>query len=206
MDFKDSKTQKIVLGVLAFFIVAYFWYSRLYSINDNQLALKTQEFETITTELRNVELKAKSLEALKVEYADLIGRYREIESLLPEVKQIPSLLVQLHTAASLTGTRITKVKPMENESDAFYNIASYEIEMTGAYHDFGKFISYIANFPFIANVSDVDIRAMTLAIARDDNPKADGPTIIKKKETIIASFTLSTYFVKESERLKELAL
>lgn len=206
MDLKDSKTQKIALGVLAFFIVAYFWYTRLYSVHENQLIIKTQEFETITTELRNVELKAKSLDALKIEYADLTKRYHEIEALLPEVKQIPSLLVQLHTASSLTGTRITKLNPIENETDAFYNVASYKIEMTGTYHDFGKFISYIANFPFIANVSDVDVRATVLAIAREDQVKEDGPTVIKKKETIIASFVLSTYFVKESERLKEQVL
>ena len=107
MDFKDAKTQKIALGVLAFFIVVYFWYSRAYTNYDNQLTKKSQEFEKITTDLRRVELKAKSLDALKVEYQDLLERYHAIEALLPEVKQIPSFLVQLHTASSLTGTRIT---------------------------------------------------------------------------------------------------
>ena len=54
MDLKDSKTQKIALSVLAFFIVVYFWYSRVYSTNDVQIVEKQQEYETITTNLRNV--------------------------------------------------------------------------------------------------------------------------------------------------------
>jgi type IV pilus assembly protein PilO len=209
MDWRDSKTQKIVIAVLAFFIVAYFWYSRLYSRYDSQISLKSQEFETITTNLRNVEMKAKSLDALKLEYSDLIERYHEIESLLPEVKQVPSILVQLHTAASLTGTRITKVTPKEIVPEEFYNIAGFEIELVGTYHDYGKFISYVANFPFIANISDVLIKSAEEEQGRSrQNVKSQQKSQVvgKKKETMVAQFTLSTYFVKEEERLKELAL
>ncbi len=206
MDLKDSKTQKIVLGALAFFIIIYFWYSRVYSINDNQISMKNQEFETITTNLRRVEMKAKSLDALKLEYTDLVDRYHEIEQLLPEVKQIPSFLVQLHTASSLTGTKITSILPMPISPEEFYNVVSFEVELIGTYHDFGSFISYVANFPFITNVSDVHITATHVAIAATDETeeKKTGINVIKKDETMTAIFKLSTYFVKEDERLQEL--
>ena len=204
MDFKDAKTQKIALGVMAFFVVVYFWHSRLYSNYDQQLAARTQEFERITTELRNVEMKAKSLEARKMEYVDLLDRYNEIEALLPEVKQIPSFLVQLHTASSLTGTKITGIQPLDVETDDFYNVASFEISLTGAYHDLGSFISYVANFPFIANVDNLELTALNVAISQ---PAAgDKVSGRKKNETVSAVFTLSTYFVKEAERLKEITI
>ncbi|MEW6412141.1 MAG: type 4a pilus biogenesis protein PilO [Candidatus Zixiibacteriota bacterium] len=206
MDLKDSKTQKIALGVLAFFIVVYFWYSRIYKDIDSQLELKSQEFETITTNLRNVELKAKSLDALKIEYEQLVERYQEIEQLLPEVKQIPSFLVQLHTASSITGTRITRVQPLPIAGEEFYNIASFDIEMTGTYHDFGTFISYVANFPFIANISGIKINAVDISISKDKAKDKGGLNELKKRETITAQFKLSTYFVKEDERLKELVI
>jgi type IV pilus assembly protein PilO len=207
MDFKDSKTQKIIIAVLAFFIVVYFWYSRLYTNYSAQINNSRQEFETITTDLRNVEMKAKSLDALKLEYTDLVNRYQEIESLLPEVKQVPSILVQLHTASSITGTRITKVHPLAAEPQEFYEVAAFEVEMTGTYHDFGRFVSYVANFPFIANVSDVQITA-------ENRPKATAAQgnqeevveVGRKKATMNAKFTLSTYYVKEGERLAELSL
>ena len=205
MDLKDSKTQKIVLGALAFLIVVYFWYTRAYTVTDNKLALKTQEFETITTNLRNVEMKAKSLDALKLEYSELLKRYNEIEELLPEVKQIPSFLVQLHTASSLTGTRITRLSPLPQQGQDFYNIVSFEVEMSGTYHDFGSFISYVANFPFIVNVSDMNIEATTVAVSKASN-ESDNSQLneLTKPETIKATFVLSTYYVKDEERLKEL--
>ena len=206
MDLKDSKTQKIAIGVLAFFIVCYFWYSRVYSSYNSRIDVKSQEFETITTNLRNVEMKAKSLDALKLEYSGLVERYHEIESLLPEVNQVPSLLVQMHTSSSLTGTKITKVQPNPLAERDFYNVASFQIEMVGTYNDFGKFISYVANFPFIANVDKFELKELERVSGRtleDDESVVD---LSRKKETMTASFVLSTYFVKESERLQDLTL
>ncbi len=209
MDLKDSKTQKLVLAALAFLVICYFWYTRLYSKLDEEIAQKSQEFETITTNLKNVEMKAKSLEALQVEYADLIERYHEIEALLPEVKQIPSMLVQLHTASSLTGTKIVRIQPMPEQPQQFYNVATFEVEMSGTYHDFGAFLSYVANFPFIANITGVDIKALNIAINSQQQPATEEGAKLevgRKKETMTATFQLSTYYVKEEERLNELVL
>jgi type IV pilus assembly protein PilO len=207
MDFKDPKNQKIIIAVVAFLIVIYFWYGRVYSRYDNQISQKSQEFETITTNLKNVEMKAKSLDALKLEYSSLVERYHEIESLLPEVKQIPSFLVQLHTASSLTGSKITRIQPLPIMSEEFYNVASFEIEMTGSYHDFGTFVSYVANFPFIANISRMEIKANDIAIsAAEAEHEQKVQEVGKKRETLTATFVLSTYFVKDDERLKEIVL
>lgn len=205
MDFRDSKNQKIIVAVIAFLVVIYFWYSRLYSAYDAQITNRTQEFETVTTHLRSVEIKAKSLSGLKDEYSQLVKQYREIEALLPEVKMIPSLLVQLHTASSLTGTRITKVLPLPMVTEGFYNVAPFEIEMTGTYHDFGKFVSYVANFPFIANISGMHIVAQDVAISKAEQ-ESRAQEVGRKKETITATFQLASYFVREEERLKELTL
>lgn len=210
MDLKNAKTQKIVIAAMVVGVVGYFWYTRVYTAYNDQVTQKSRQFESITTDLKNVEMKAKSLDALKVEYGELVKRYHEIEALLPEVKQIPSMLVQLHTASSITGTRITKVDPRPISSQDFYNVASFEIEMTGTYHDFGTFLSYVANFPFIANISGVFVKAQNSAISsKSGQVQSEGAKPIeigKKKETITANFVLSTYFVKEEERLKEITL
>jgi type IV pilus assembly protein PilO len=204
MDFRDPKVQKIAIAVIAFGVVVYFWYNRVYTKYNNQLNQLTAEYSSMITNLKNVEMKSKSLEALKLEYEDLLGRYQEIEQLLPEVKQIPSFLVQLHTASSLTGTRITRIDPLEVVPEEFYNVTGFNIEMTGAYHDFGKFIGYVANFPFIANISEMKLTTMTAAnIAAVED---DGPREIGAKPTVKASFKLSTYYVKADERLQELVL
>jgi type IV pilus assembly protein PilO len=196
MDLKDPKVQKIALACVVFFILAYFWYSRVYTPQTNQIATKQSEYQTMITNLRNVEMKSKSLDALQAEYESLLARYREIEQLLPEVKMVPSFLVQLHTASSLTSTKITSITPDPISSETFYNTAGFNVELTGTYHDFGKFISYIANFPFIVNVSNMKINTAPIGSGSGDSEE--------NQNTITAAFTLSTYFVKPEERLKEL--
>ena len=152
-------------------------------------------------------MKAKSLEALKVEYGDLVNQYHDIEALLPEVKQIPSFLVQLHTASSLTGTRITAIEPQTIKSEDFYNVVSFNVEMEGTYHDFGSFIGYVANFPFITNVSDVEIDALSISVGKaKKTDRNSGIYEDNKDKTIKAKFNLATYYVKEDERLQELVL
>ncbi len=194
------------MGVLAFFVVVYFWYSRVYTSYNAELAQMTQEYETMITNLKNVEMKSKSLEALKLEYAELLDKYDEIEQLLPEVKQIPSFLVQLHTASSLTGTKINKIEPLPIAPESFYNVASFEIEMKGGFHDFGKFLGYVANFPFIANISDIIIKANEVAKFGTNQVEEVDPRMREqnKKPTVSATFVLSTYFVKPEERLQPL--
>jgi len=204
MDFRDPKMQKILIGAVAFFVVVYFWYTRLYTTYDNKLAAMTQEYENMITDLKNVEMKSKTLEALKEEYVELLDKYLEIEQLLPEVKQIPSFLVQLHTASSLTGTKITRIEPRPIAPESFYNVASFDIQMEGGYHEFGKFMSYVANFPFIANVSNMDIKTPSVTVGVSE-AESEGIRELNQP-TIKANFLLSTYYVKPDERLQEIEI
>lgn len=193
MDLKDPKTQKILLGGLIFFLIFYFWYARIYSKNSEVIKQKQIEYENILTNLKNVEMKAKSFENLKAEYEKLVKRYKEVELLLPEEKQIPLFLTQMHFAAQSSQTGITQIIPMETVPIDFYNASSFNIEMSGSYHDLGNFLSNIANFPFIANVSDVTITGIP--------QEAQVPG--SEDETITTSFKLTSYHIQEGERLKE---
>lgn len=206
MDFKDPKVQKIALACFVFLLLTYFWHSRVYTRQANQIENKQHEYQAMITNLRNVEMKSKSLDALKAEYEELLSRYTEIEQLLPEVKMVPSFLVQLHTASSLTGTKILSINPQTVQSESFYNVASFDIKLEGGYHEFGKFISYIANFPFIVNVNNMKIEANILAKTEQEQMASRMGGGEEEKPIVTASFTLSTYFVKAEERLEELEI
>jgi type IV pilus assembly protein PilO len=193
MDLKNPKAQKILLGGLIFFLIVYFWYARIYSKNARAINLKQTEYETILTDLKNVEMKAQSFENLKIEYEKLLKRYREVEQLLPEEKQIPLLLTEMHFAAQSSQTGINQIVPGGVVPVDFYNASSFDIEISGSYHDFGRFLSNVANFPFLANVSQVVLSGIA--------QEAEVPR--PRDNTVTALFKLSTYWVQEGERLKK---
>lgn len=202
MDFKDPKVQKIALIALSVVVVGYFWNARVYAPKATLIEQKVAERERLVTKLKSVEMKARSLEELKLEYGDLIKKYHDIESLLPEVKQLPSFLVQLHTASSLSGSEITIIDSQKVVNQTFYDQVQFHVELTGSYHNFGQFISYIANFPFITNVSDMHITSSNITsqgqfvTGRQDKDK--------NNETMVAKFKLSIYYVRPEGRLQEL--
>ena len=193
MDLKDPKTQKILLGGLIILLILYFWYARIYSKNSQAIGQKQIEYENILTNLKNVEMKAKSFESLKTEYEKLLKRYKEVELLLPEEKQTPLFLTQMHFAAQSSQTNITQIIPQGTTPIDFYNVNSFNIEIAGSYHNFGDFLSDIANFPFIACVSGVTITGVP---QEAQVPKSED-------KTITASFRLNTYYIQEGQKLKK---
>jgi type IV pilus assembly protein PilO len=193
MDLKDPKTQKLLLGGLILFLILYFGYARIYSKNAQVLSQKQAEYESILTNLKNVEMKAKSFENLKAEYEKLLKRYKQVELLLPEEKQLPSFLTQMHFAAQFSQTSITQVVPLGTTPMDFYNANTFNIEIAGSYHSFGNFLSNIANFPFMACVSGMTITGVP---QETQAPKSE-------EKTITASFKLNTYYIQEGEKLKK---
>jgi len=192
MDLRNSQTQKWLLVGLAAFVVAYFWYAKVYTGYQEKIDGGYTRLEAIETELKNVEMKFRSLETLKAEYADLTGRYRTIAQLLPEDDQLSPLLTKIHAAALETSSRVGAIEPLPAASEGFYDRQNFKLVVHSTYHDLGDFISRVANLPFIVNVSDVQM----IMVSDRDNPEA-----ATGGYTVTATMTLSTYRIKESERL-----
>jgi type IV pilus assembly protein PilO len=194
MDLRNPKIQKFMLGGLAVFLLLYFWYARIYSKNVELIKQKQIQYEYLLTDLKSVEMKARSYESLKEEYGRLLERYQKVERLLPEEEQIPEFLMQMHSAARANQTGVIEIIPQAPLPQSFYNVKSFDMQMNGTYHDLGSFLSRVANFPFLANVENVTITGI---------PQQESASE-QKGNSISASLTLITYFVKEEERLKRI--
>jgi len=193
MDLKDPKTQKVILTGIALFLVVYFWHAKIYKGYENKIYAHSQQYEQIRTELKNVEMKFRSLGSLKEEYKDLARRYRLVERLLPESQSVPDFLSQIHSAALESKSQIMEVNPLGIKPDDFYNQDGYRVSMNTTFHDLGLFLADVANFPFIVSVTDFELQEIL-----EDRPGVESKNDIY---TVTATFTLTAYFVQESERL-----
>ncbi len=194
MDLRDPKTQKYLLGALAVFLALYFWYNRVYTKTTTMIRQKQVQYELLLSDLKSVEMKSKSFESLKEEYGRLLERYRRVERLLPEERQIPLLLTQMHSAAASHQIGIIEIIPQPMVPMGFYNSSSFGVQMAGSYHDLGDFLSSVANFPFLADVVDVSITALP----QEEQSRGE------EGNSITASLKLTTYYVREEEKLKKL--
>jgi type IV pilus assembly protein PilO len=197
-DLKDPRNQKLVLVVLVLCLGVYFWYTRVFSPNGDQIASKISEHERILGDLRSVEMKAKSFDALKEEYEVLFSQYINISSLLPDNRQLEGFLLQLHQTALTTEIRVTSVTPQAPASTGFYITSGFQMEVEGTYHSLGRFFASVANFPFIANIRNVQIAAVPMG-QQDTQGR-------KKRRTLTATFEISTYFASEEAAIQPLNL
>ena len=196
MDLRESKSQKILLIVLVAFLAVYFWHARFYSNYSKKISAKQLEYETLLTHLKKVELKAKSVESLKAEYQNLWERYRNMEELLPEENEVPLFLSQMHSSAQMSQARVLELVPKEPVPVNFYNSLDYTVKLEGDYHDLGEFLCNVANFPFLNNVSEVTIQGLHTELIKGG----------RNKSSITSAFKLTTYFIREEEKLKKLEL
>ena len=194
MDIKDPRLHKIAIAVLIIAVVVMFWHSRFYSKYQSDLTQKRAKYEKILTELNQVKLKAKSLKGLQEEYEALLERYDKVEMLLPDEKSVAKFLMQLHTASARTQSRVLEVTPKAERAKDFYKITDYEVKFTGTFHEFGEFLASVANFPFITNVSGIDIKSV-----EEDNSKKDKMSEFDAL-TLEATFILSTYYAQDSQK------
>jgi len=192
IDFKDPKTQKWLLGALVACFIVYFWHAKIYKANRQELGSRYTRYETLQTELKNVEMKFRSLDALKREYQDLTEKYRVISMLLPEDDQLAPLLEKIHGAALETSSRVASFEPLPPASEGFYDRHDFKMVLHTTYHDLGDFLARISNLPFIVNIGEVQM----VTVSEQDNPvTAHGGF------TTTVTMTISTYQVKEAERI-----
>lgn len=194
MDLKDPKNQRYILVGLVAFLGVYFWYTRVFSGFSSNLSRTQTEYEQILSNLKNVEMKAKTSEALKKEYQELFKKYQATELLLPDEKQVPALLSQLHVAGISNQVAVSEIVPKGTFPQTFYEAAEFDLSVTGSFHAVGSFLASIANFPFIVNVASLQMTG---------SQQAGGDV---KKETVTVNLKLTTYYVKESEKLQPITL
>jgi Tfp pilus assembly protein PilO len=192
MDFKDPKTQRWLLGVLVACFIVYFWHAKIYKANQQELNSGYARYETLQTELKNVEMKFRSLDALKREYQDLTDKYRAISMLLPEDDQLAPLLEKIHGAALETSSRVASFEPLPAVSEGFYDRFDFKIVLHTTYHDLGDFLARTSNLPFIVNVGEVQM----VTVSDQDNPETAHGGF-----TMTVIMTISTYQVKDAERI-----
>ncbi|MCI0405850.1 MAG: type 4a pilus biogenesis protein PilO [candidate division Zixibacteria bacterium] len=193
MDLKDPKNQRYILVGLVAFLGIYFWYTRVFSGFNSRLSQTQSEYERILSNLKNVEMKAKTSEALKKEYQELFKKYQTTELLLPNEKQVPALLSQLHVAGISNQVAVSEIVPKGTIPQTFYEAAEFDLAVTGSFHAVGSFFASIANFPFIVNIASLQVVG-----------NQTGGDF--KKETVTVNLKLTTYYVKESEKLQPIAL
>ena len=113
-----------------------------------------QEFVVKHAVAANLNVYRKQLKDLRVSFGALLRQ-------LPGKTQVPSLLEDISDTASAAGLKQKLFEPGKESEKEFYAVLPIKMQLTGSYHQFGKFVSDIAALSRIVTLHDIQIKPVT---------------------------------------------
>ena len=152
---KLPKTQKIlILAALIIVMVGLYIYlsviPNLHIINNKEAELAKLQKELL--ELRRV---VADLPKFEKELETLEAQFKDALALLPNTREIPSLLTNISNLAGESGLEIMLFQPKAEVPENFYAQIPVEMKIVGQYHDVGVFFDRISKLPRIVNILDI---------------------------------------------------
>lgn len=108
--------------------------------------------------LNQVKIRARKLEALEQEHAMVDVQFKEALRLLPDSKEIPSLLTTLSRLGADASLDIRHVRLQQDRPKDFYMEIPVSLEVSGPYHNVAVFFDKVGRMERIVNILNVSMR------------------------------------------------
>lgn len=182
------KIGAIVLVCIAV-LGAGFWFDTRGQLDDLNAAQQKEAelkktFEDKQQKSANLAIYRQQMEEMKRSFGTMLRQ-------LPSKTEIAELLVDISQTGLANGLQFDLFKP-ENEKPAeFYAELPIKIKVTGTYHEFGRFVSGVAQLPRIVTLHDISIT--TAAAPAKDAAAAKSGSAKPAREELIMEATAKTY-------------
>ena len=142
-------------------------------------------------ELESYRPKLKQIEQQLAE----LKQQLEIEArIVPDEKQVDTFMTMLDGEAQKAGVELRRYTAKDIKSQQYYTEVPFEMELDGPYYSTLNFFDRVSKLERIVNVSN-------LLVATTKNPsgaKAKRTYVYAPNESVIATFTATTYFSHDS--------
>ena len=185
---KPWYVQLAVFGLVAGLLYGGFWYfvtsgtrAETSSLNE-QIAKLQQDNE-------RARIASQRINDFRAAYARAQADYDDLKALLPEQRELTSVLQGLQERARgrLTVRRFT---PKEDFQQDFYSGKAIEVEVSSSYNNLGAFFAQMAAYQRIVSITDFKVTQMS--------------TEQSSNKTIDSQFLLTAYYVS-AEKLQNTA-
>ena len=151
---QEAKIGACVIAVVL--IVVLGWYLL---IREKQGTLESLEGEEtrLRGDFEREAARAANLEPLKAQLEQMEQMLRQMLRQLPSKTEMPDLIVDISQTARATGINNELFQPGAEVSKDFYAEQPITLEMSGTYHQFGRFVSGVASLPRVVIMTFHDI-------------------------------------------------
>jgi len=174
--------QLAIFGFVALLIYGGFWYF-VTSGTRAETEDSQAQVDKLQQENARAQIASQRLNDFKAAYASAQADYEDLKALLPEQRELTSVLqgVQDRARGRLSITRFT---PKDDVQQDFYAGKPVEIEVSSSYNNLGAFFAQIAAYQRIVSISDFKLSRM-----KEQNTG----------KTVAAQFLLTAYYASNEK-------
>ena len=153
------KAIQILLYLIVFFALLFAgWKFDITKKRDELANLEKKEVERIDI-LKIRQRKAANLNALKEQMKEMEISFGDMVRQLPNQTEVAGLLVDISQTGLGAGLEFKLFEPKGEIPKEFYAVLPISISVVGDYHQFGEFISGLAQLPRIVTTHEISIKS-----------------------------------------------
>jgi len=153
-----TRVQRILVCVATFLILGGGYFYLIYMPKSGRINELKQNYEDLQIKVAKAKAAAKNLDKYQKQYKEAQGKFRLVLRLLPDKKEIPSLLEAISKSGRHSGLEFLLFKPEPEILKGFYAEIPVKIEVIGGYHNLALFFDKVARLSRIVNISNVQIK------------------------------------------------
>jgi type IV pilus assembly protein PilO len=146
----------IFAGTIALFLGLFI--ALIYLPKKDAIAKTQDEISGLEKRLSKAKVRSKNLEKFEAEKKKADADFKTALKLLPERKEIPSLLRNITQLGRDSNLEFRLFRPQKERKEDFYVEIPVAIVVRGNYHDVAKFFDKVGKMDRIVNILDVSMK------------------------------------------------
>jgi type IV pilus assembly protein PilO len=146
----------ILIGTLVLFIGVFVYL--IYIPKTEEINTTTASIENLNRDLNKAKIQRKQLPERRKEKEEIDIQYQDALRLLPNTKEIPSLLRKITELGNESQLDFRVFRPQRERPREIYIEIPVSIEVRGAYHDVAVFFDRVGHMERIMNITNVNMR------------------------------------------------
>lgn len=152
-----GRLQRILICVGVILILGGSFYYLIYMPKSRELSELEDEYKTLQDKLFVARAAAANLPQFEKRYAEAQVKFKLALQLLPEKKEIPSLLEGISKSGKESGLEFLLFAPGAEVPRDFYAEIPVRIQVQGGYHNLAIFFSRVASLSRIVNILNLKL-------------------------------------------------
>jgi len=145
----------IFLGTLVLLAGLFFYF--VYLPKTEEIAKTREEIARLQQRLNQALVRVRALKKFEAEYAEVDAQFQEALKLLPNTKEIPSLLKSITQLGTDSQLEFLLFSPQRERPQDFFMEIPVSIEVSGTYHNVAIFFDKVGQMERIVNILNVSM-------------------------------------------------